>query len=241
MNYILNLENEFSQATISLLKKLEEKINNHYLKQGKLNEDNINNKTFPIYIAGGIGVNFYTGERPSYDIDMECAPELFQYLDQDLIEKINEKELFFDYNYNPTLGLMHEDYLDNALEIPFEEIEKHNIKIKPYVISPLDLAVSKLARYSESDRNDILDMFEKGLFNLEDFEKKAKEAIDYYIGNPNFVQINLNEMINFMKDEKIEKLLNVSSGLNNFSLKEEIEKENNKKYKLKKKNKNEKS
>lgn len=229
MNYVLNLENEFSRATISLLKKLEEKINNHQLKQEKLNEDDINKKTFPIYIAGGIGVNFFTGERPSYDIDMECSAELFQYLDRDLIEEIGEKELFFDYNYNPTLSLMHEDYLDNALEIPFEEIEKHNIKIKPYVISPLDLAISKLARYSENDRNDILDLFEKGLFTLEDFEKKAKEAIDYYIGNQNFVKINLNEMMDLMKN------INIKN-----SLKEEIEKENNENFKLKKKNKNEK-
>lgn len=229
MNYILNLENEFSQATISLLKKLEEKINNQQLKQEKLNEDDINNKTFPIYIAGGIGVNFFTGERPSYDIDMECSTELFQYLDRDLIEEIGEKELFFDYNYNPTLGLIHEDYLDNALEIPFEEIEKHNIKIKPYVISPLDLAITKLARYSENDRNDILDLFEKGLFTLEDFEKKAKEAIDYYIGNQNFVKINLNEMMDLMKNINIKNLLE-----------EEIEKENNENFKLKNKNKNEK-
>lgn len=196
------LKTKVTQATIKLLEKLQEKINTKEVKEHleiKENEE----KTFPIYLAGGIAVNFYTDERPSYDIDMECSPLLFPYLDDDLIEKIGNHVLHFDKNYNSALGIMHEDYLDNA--IPLDEMPFSKIKIKPYILSPVDLAISKIARFSDDDKTDIINMFLKNLFTIKDLEEKGNDAISYFVGNQNFVKINLKEIIEELKNIELSK------------------------------------
>lgn len=198
------LKTKITQAALKLFEKLQQKINTKEVKEQleiKENEE----KIFPIYLAGGMAVNFYTDERPSYDLDMECSPLLFPYLDDELIEIIEGKTLYFDKNYNPALGLMHEDYLDNA--IPLEEIpfSKMNVKIKPHILSPVDLAISKIARFSDNDKNDIINMFSKNLFTIKELEEKGTEAISYFVGNQNFVKINLKEIIDELKNIELSK------------------------------------
>ena len=56
------------------------------------------------------------------------------------------------------------------------------------VFSPIDLAVSKISRFSEQDRNDILALAERGLFTASQLRTHAEEALQYYVGDTNWVR-----------------------------------------------------
>jgi hypothetical protein len=64
-----------------------------------------------------------------------------------------------------------------------------------YVVTPEDLAVSKLGRYSERDRDDILTLLRKNKMTLESFENRASEAISYFVGNASVVKSHLRQII----------------------------------------------
>lgn len=71
---------------------------------------------------------------------------------------------------------MHEDYLKDAVRVPFGT--NH---IEVYVLSPVDLIVSKIARYNGPDPEDI--------------EARATQAMTGYVGNLDYLQMNLREVL----------------------------------------------
>ena len=109
---------------------------------------------YPIkaYIVGGVANYLYTQARVSDDIDMiishriDLPRNLFVvYLKDDSFEKLT-----FDDNYTDTLGLMHEDYVDRAKL--YKIIDD---KFEVYVLSPIDLVISKILRFSDNDEQNI--------------------------------------------------------------------------------------
>ncbi len=61
--------------------------------------------------------------------------------------------MYLDRNYNDTLGLLHEDAYADSKPYDIPGIDKELIEVP--VLTPVDLAVSKLARISDEDREDI--------------------------------------------------------------------------------------
>jgi hypothetical protein len=51
------------------------------------------------------------------------------------------------------------------------------------LLTPLDLAVSKLGRFSDQDRADIAALARRGLVNASDLERRAVEALTHYVGD----------------------------------------------------------
>ena len=51
------------------------------------------------------------------------------------------------------------------------------------LFSPLDLAVSKIARYADHDQADIASLAANGLIDADDVKQRAGEAAINYIGN----------------------------------------------------------
>jgi hypothetical protein len=58
--------------------------------------------------------------------------------------------LYFDRQYNDTLGLMHEDAQNDSIPLTLEGIDSRVLDVR--ILTPVDLAVSKLGRFSEQDR-----------------------------------------------------------------------------------------
>jgi hypothetical protein len=56
-------------------------------------------------------------------------------------------------------------------------------KIHLYVLSPVDLAVTKISRYSHQDREDILALASAGLISADQLRNRAIEALADYIGD----------------------------------------------------------
>jgi len=136
-----------------------------------------------MYLAGGMAVNFYCGTRYTEDVDafythrLHVGPCEVSYRHKDG----NPSFLYLDNNYNPTFGLLHENHDRDAVE--WTGIGNEKRKIHLYVLSPVDLAVTKISRYSPQDREDILALASAGLFSADQLRDRALEALGDYIGD----------------------------------------------------------
>ena len=59
------------------------------------------------------------------------------------------------------------------------------------LLSPVDLAVSKLARFAEHDQEDIRALAAAGLLNSKDLRKRAEEALRHYFANPDPIKTSI--------------------------------------------------
>lgn len=72
---------------------------------------------------------------------------------------------------------MHEDYLDDSIPVDLGVDQ-----IRVYVLSPVDLAVSKIARFADNDKEDIAALVRLGLTSADEIEQRATSALAGYIG-----------------------------------------------------------
>ena len=59
------------------------------------------------------------------------------------------------------------------------------------VLSPVDLAVSKLARFQDQDRQDIMALAQHRLVDGAALQQRANAALDYYVGDARWIQHHL--------------------------------------------------
>lgn len=132
-----------------------------------------------MYIAGGVAVGFYCDTRFTDDLDafydarvgLGGVDVLVRYEDQEGVDRV----CYLDTNYNPTIGLLHEDFYRDAID--WDGIQVRNQKVRVKVLAPVDLAVTKIDRYSEQDVADILELAQRKLFTAAAFEHRATEAM----------------------------------------------------------------
>ncbi len=146
---------------------------------------------FPIrmYVAGGAALHLLTGARVSEDVDAVFSKRVLfneeievSYRDPDGRARL----LYLDRNYNDTLGLLHEDAHKDSQAVVFPGIDKKLIDVR--VLAPIDLAVSKLSRFADQDREDILLLAREGLIDSASLRKRAKQALAGYVGDLNSVR-----------------------------------------------------
>jgi hypothetical protein len=142
-----------------------------------------------MYVAGGAALHMYTGERVSRDIDASFSrrialPENLEvaYQDADGAARL----LYFDRQYNDMLGLMHEDAQDDSVPLTLEGVDSGIIEVR--LLSALDLAVSKLGRFSSHDRDDIASLARRKLITSAKLRRRAEEALGGYVGDTTRVQ-----------------------------------------------------
>ena len=89
-----------------------------------------------MYVAGGAALHLYTGERVSRDVDATFSrrialPENLEvaYRDADGAARL----LYFDRQFNDTLGLLHEDAHDDSVPLLLEGSDS---KVLEYVFCP---------------------------------------------------------------------------------------------------------
>jgi hypothetical protein len=145
-----------------------------------------------MYVAGGAALHFHTGERVSVDVDAVFSRRIalpdrldVAYRDEDGAARL----LYFDRQYNDTLGLMHEDAHADSLPLTLPGIDSQVLDVR--ILTPLDLAVSKLGRFSEQDRADIAALARHGLIDPASLESRATEALGGYVGDTTRVRGNI--------------------------------------------------
>jgi hypothetical protein len=137
-----------------------------------------------MYVAGGIAVNYYCGTRYTEDVDASFSHRFI--LPKDLTVGYRRRDgseafIYFDQNYNTSFALLHEDFEENTL--PWAGMEAAARLVQLRVLAPLDLAVSKVARFSAQDRADIAALAAEGCFTATDLRRHATAAMQNYIGD----------------------------------------------------------
>ena len=150
-------------------------------------------KPLTVYLAGGMAVHLYTANRVTTDVDAEFSGRVI--IPNDLMVEIALEDgspqlIYLDTNYNSTFALMHEDYLDDAIPV---DLGLEHIQVR--VLSPVDLAVSKIARLADNDREDIQALVRLGLTTANEIERRANSALVGYIGGQSLLLVNLQDAL----------------------------------------------
>lgn len=145
-----------------------------------------------------MAVHLYTANRVTTDVDAEFGARI--YLPNDLMVEVTLEDgtpqvIFLDTNYNSTFALMHEDYLDNAI---FVDFGLENIRV--HVLSPVDLAISKIARFADNDKEDIRALARLKLIHSEQIDERARSAMAGYIGGQAMLELNLKEAVMLIRE-----------------------------------------
>ncbi|UOO92470.1 DUF6036 family nucleotidyltransferase [Vitreoscilla stercoraria] len=156
------------------------------------------NKNVKLFLFGGMLVYLYTGLERSYYIEGEFNQKVY------IPDGLNwlythhtgqEKQIRFNKNDNSRFNLLHQNYLQDAQIIPFTHL-KH---MQVYALSPVDVCVSKIARLSLIDIEDIQLLVKTGLCSPQSIEQRAKEASSDYIGDLSQFHTNLNLAIHYAR------------------------------------------
>ena len=137
-----------------------------------------------VCVAGGAALHLYTGARVSKDID---AKVMARFIPPDNLEVSyrdadgRARLLYFDTQYNDTYGLLHEHAYEDALPVRLQGIDPGTLDVR--LLSPLDLAVSKLSRYEAHDQDDIRALAEAGLIDAGSLRNRAEEALPSFVGD----------------------------------------------------------
>jgi hypothetical protein len=156
-----------------------------------------------VYLAGGMAVYLYTASRVSTDVDAEFGSRVL--LPNDLLVDVTLEDgsrqvVYLDTNYNSSFALMHEDYQEDAIPIDLglEQLRVH-------VLSPVDLAVSKIARFADNDRDDIAALVRLGLTTADDIEGRANSALTAYVGGQEMVRLNLRDAVALARQIQVQR------------------------------------
>jgi hypothetical protein len=152
-------------------------------------------RAIAVFIGGGAAFIWWPRVRVTGDVDAEFGSRFVpddttvRYTDNGIARLV-----YLGRNFNPMMGLMHEDYQENAVPVGNALGGKGRFDIR--VLSPVDLAVSKLARWAEADRGDVSALAERGLIDADEFERKAMQALESASGiNRALVEVNVREAV----------------------------------------------
>jgi hypothetical protein len=145
-----------------------------------------------MYVAGGAALHFYTGERVSRDVDAAFSRRIalpegldVSYRDADGAARL----LYFDRQYNDTFGLLHEEAYDDSVLLALEAFDSSVLEVR--LLSALDLAVSKIGRFSTQDQDDIATLARHKLINSAALRQRAEDALRGYVGDTARVQVSI--------------------------------------------------
>jgi hypothetical protein len=151
-----------------------------------------------MFIAGGMAVHLYTASRVTTDVDAEFSKR-FVIPEDILVETAEGNMLYLDVAYNSSFALMHENYLQDAIRVPID-----GDLIEVFVLSPVDLIVSKIARLSGPDLGDIESIIKTLRITPDEIEQRATEALAGYVGGIRNVKLNLREVLKLAHAVRLE-------------------------------------
>lgn len=137
-----------------------------------------------MYVAGGAALHFYTGERVSQDIDAVFSRRIALPDNLDIAYQGADGSaqlLYLDSQYNETFALMHENAHRDSEPLVLPDVDARILDIR--LLTPADLAVSKIARLSGQDREDIASLARTGLVNANALRTRAEAAMAGYVGD----------------------------------------------------------
>lgn len=147
-----------------------------------------------MHVVGGVAVHVYTQSRVSTDIDMTLSHRLV--VPETVVRyKDGEKDAYvsLDRNYGEFLAVMHPDWKNDA------NLLGTYGRVVLKVISPVDLAVSKIARFADNDRMDIRNLAMAGLIDADGLRRRFDEAAEFYVGDQAMMRYNLKDALSIVE------------------------------------------
>ncbi len=144
-------------------------------------------------VAGGAAQHFYTAARISMDVDATLSRRILLPADLDVPFVDSDgtpRVLYFDRQYNDTYALMHEDAYNDSRPLNLPGINAAILDVR--LLAPVDLAVSKLARFAEHDQDDIAALARHALIDAASVRARADEALGGYVGELQRVKTSIN-------------------------------------------------
>lgn len=145
-----------------------------------------------VYIAGGMAVHLYTDDRTTTDVDAEFGSRMFFPRGITTEAEIDGRKqiVYLDTSYNSSFALMHENYIRDSrlIDIGIPTIRAH-------ILSPTDLAVSKISRLADNDKEDISSLVRLGLTSAFEIEERAMQSISGYVGGKAMLECNIRDAI----------------------------------------------
>jgi hypothetical protein len=143
-------------------------------------------KVLPVqmYVAGGAALHFYTGERVTRDIDATFSRRIALPDNLEVSYRCADgaaQLLYLDRQYNDTLALIHEDAFRDAAPLELPGLEPEVLEVR--LLTPTDLAVSKIGRLSSQDRDDIAALARRGLVQAAALRTRAEQAVGNFVGD----------------------------------------------------------
>ena len=219
--------NHITISILKLLKKLEIYYNQHLHSLKGFNKDN--KLIINVYISGGSAMSFYNPTRETLGLDMEVKSQnkkvLIPSLELNHADIIlpHMQKLYIDSVFHPQFYIMSKDYISNAIPIDIFKYEKDNIVIiKPHILSPLDLILSKLTRWSATDQNDVYSLIENHFVIKEQLKDEIElvlaSATIGYIDNANKLNNNINECLDMFKNVNSANIIQNAKNNNKYKI-----------------------
>lgn len=151
-------------------------------------------------LAGGVAVDYWTGEGMSDELDIwwsrriavPSGMQTFEIPDPE--DPLGWNLMTMDGGFSDFQGSFPPDWQARSPEIAVAG------GIAIHVMDPVDLAVSRIARFEVSDRVDIRQLAAAGLVDIGRFEERAGEAIDLYVGDATFVRRQLQAALELVRE-----------------------------------------
>jgi len=154
-----------------------------------------------MYVAGGAALHFHTGERATQDIDATFSRRIalpdnleVSYRDADGAAQL----LYLDRQYSDTLALIHEDAYRDSKPLALPGLESNVLDVR--LLTPTDLAVTKIGRFTSQDRDDIAALAQRGLVHPASLRKRAEEAVGNLVGDTTRLRGNLETACRIVAD-----------------------------------------
>jgi len=154
-----------------------------------------------MYVAGGAALHFYTGERVTQDIDAAFSKRValpdkleVSYRDADGAAQL----LYLDRQYSDTLALIHEDAYQDSEPLALSGLEPEVLDVR--LLTPTDLAVTKIGRFTSQDRDDIVALARRGLVNSATLRARAEEAVGNFVGDTTRLRGNIETACRIVAD-----------------------------------------
>jgi len=154
-----------------------------------------------MYVAGGAALHFYTGERATQDIDAAFSKRIalpdkleISYRDADGAARL----LYLDRQYSDTLALIHEHAYKDSEPLPLPGLAPEVLDVR--LLTPTDLAVSKIGRLTSQDRDDIAALARRGLVHSAPLRTRAEEAVGNFVGDTTRLRGNIETACRIVED-----------------------------------------
>ncbi len=159
--------------------------------------------TLPVkmFVAGGAAVHFYTGDRISKDIDAAFSHRIVLPADLEVSYRAPDgaaQLLYLDRQFNEKFALLHQNAYSESVPLELEGINRELLDVR--LLAALDLAVSRISRFADQDKDDLTSLTKRGLIGSNALRARAEDAVKNYVGNLKELQTSIDLACNLVAD-----------------------------------------